>query len=304
MSGRRIPVSVLAILICGSSLTICDMASGQTPGPKAPIMPPLSQYEALPSPPLQTRGLSPATQQAVELALRDAAQGNKKAADAERVIEAAKRAADRGRDAARGTQARRRGPGILEISFDGRRCRYSGEIVRGRATGMGVMTCRDRTLAGAFRDNRPDGLIVEELPRTGYIGAYRNGMRDGLGGDYRAGEFDGYEGEYKSGARFGFGVERDKDGAYPGRYGFYVDPRDVRHRVNMELSGVQNFRTTHWAGTFGAYAGPRIACTLIKGALLEGSVLDGFGAKFDAKGRVIERGQYAVGILNGGGPPC
>ena len=58
------------------------------------------------------------------------------------------------------------------------------------------------------------------------------------------------------GCASGFGVERDKDGAYPGRYGVYVDPRDVRRRVNMELSGVQNFRTTHWAGSFGAYAGP------------------------------------------------
>ncbi len=304
MSLNRLRPILIAGLICGSCLSPAGTAFGQMPRPAAPIMPPLSQYDPLPSPPLQIGKLAPGMRQAVQNALGDAAQGKRKAADAERIIKAAQRGADRGREAARKAEAGQRGYGTLALSFDGRRCRYSGEVAQDRATGMGVMVCDVRRLEGAFRGGRPEGLIVEQTPKTGFAGEYRGGNRNGLGGDYRIGEYDAYEGQYRDGTRSGYGVERDKDGAYPGRYGVYVDPRDVRHRVTMELSGVQNFRATHWAGSFGAYAGPRIACTLIKGALLEGSVLDGYGAKFDAKGRVIEQGQYAVGILKGGGPPC
>ena len=73
----------------------------------------------------------------------------------------------------------------------------------------------------------------------------------------------------------------------------------------MELSGTQDFRSTHWAGTYGAYSGPKIVCRLIKGAVLEGSVLDGDGAKIDSRGRVVEQGQYRLGLLEGGkDPPC
>ncbi len=76
-------------------------------------------------------------------------------------------------------------------------------------------------------------------------------------------------------------------------------------KTDMELLGLQNFRGSHWAGTFGFYAGPKIACTVIKGAVLEGSVLDGYGAKFDAEGRLAEQGRYRLGVPeNGGGPPC
>jgi hypothetical protein len=73
----------------------------------------------------------------------------------------------------------------------------------------------------------------------------------------------------------------------------------------MALSGRQDFVTAHWAGRFGAYLGPKIACTIIKGATLEGSVLDGAGAKFDANGKLVEQGLYATGLLKDAKtPPC
>ncbi len=199
----RLRQFLIAGLICGSCLAPAtafgQMAFGQMPA--APFMLPCSPYEPLPSPPLQTGRLSPGTRQAVQNALGDAAQGKRKAADAERVIAAAQRVADRGREAARKTEAGQRGYGTLSLSFDGRRCRYSGEVARRRATGTGVMVCDVRRLEGAFRGGRPEGLVVEQTPRTGFIGEYRNGNRNGLGGDYRIGEYDAYEGEYRDGVR-------------------------------------------------------------------------------------------------------
>jgi hypothetical protein len=37
--------------------------------------------------------------------------------------------------------------------------------------------------------------------------------------------------------------------------------------------------------------------------VLEGSVLDGYGAKFDSGGHLIEQGFYKLGT-GGSGPPC
>jgi hypothetical protein len=123
----------------------------------------------------------------------------------------------------------------------------------------------------------------------------------GLGGDTALNTADAYEGEYHNGARMGFGIERDKDGFYPGLYGFR--PGADGQETNMEVLGLQDFKDAHWAGHYGVYRGPKIACTLIKGAVLEGSVLDGYGAKFDAHGHLIEQGFYKSGI-GGSGPPC
>jgi len=191
----------------------------------------------------------------------------------------------------------------MPASFDHLRCSYSGDSRNRRASGFGVMVCGPLTIEGQFRDGVPAGLVAMEGPRGGYVGQYRDGRRDGLGGDYARGQADAYEGDYRDGARMGLGIERDKDGFYPGQYGFYTGP-DGRS-TNMELSGTQDFRESHWAGTYGAYAGPKIVCRLIKSAMLEGSVLDGAGAKFDARGRAVEQGRYRLGILeNGKSPPC
>jgi hypothetical protein len=278
-------------------MSVSPMTSFAADGP---VMPPLSQYGSLVSPPLHLEKLNPTARKAVETAVTDAAQGSKKANQAESIVRAAKDATQRGREAARKAQA----ASALTISLDGKSCRYSGEVSDHHAAGVGVMTCDTRKLEGQFRNDKPDGLIAEETPDIGFMGEYKSGRRDGLGADYQVRQSDAYEGEYKDGERIGFGIERDRDGFYPGRYGFYVNPHD-RKRVDMELSGLQNFKGTHWAGTYGAYSGPKIACTLIKGAVLEGSVLDGAGAKFDAGGKVTEQGLYAAGILkDGGGPPC
>ena len=173
------------------------------------------------------------------------------------------------------------GYGARDIVFAGASCRYRGQIVRRHATGLGVMTCPARRFAGQFRD----------------------GALDGLGGDTSRDANDAYEGEYRHGARLGLGVERDQDGFYPGQYGFV--PGAEGHRTNIEILGLQNFNDAHWAGRYGFYRGPKIACTLIKGAMLEGSVLDGYGAKFDRQGQPIEQGFYRLGLLqNGSGPPC
>ena len=284
----------------GAMVLICvaaTAAGAQTP----PLSPPLSQYGPLRAPSLATRGLDLDVRRAVDAALVQSAAASTKAMEAEAMMRRARRAAGDGREAAR--KAERSGQISLSISFDHMRCRYSGDSRNHRAHGSGVMTCGPVTYEGQFRDDMPAGLIVAEGPSGGYLGQYRDGRRDGLGGDYARRSADAYEGEYQGGARIGLGIERDKDGFYPGQYGFFAGPGG--RQINMELSGTQDFRDTHWAGTFGAYSGPKIVCKLIKGAVLEGSVLDGDGAKFDARGRVIEQGHYHLGILeNGKGPPC
>ena len=278
---------------------ICAAATAARAEAPPPLSPPLSQYGPLRAPSLATRGLELDVRRAVDAALTQSAAASTKAMEAEAMMRRARRAADEGREAAH--RAERSGQGGLSLSFDHMRCRYSGDSRNRRAHGSGVMTCGPVTYEGQFRDGMPAGLIVAAGPSGGYIGQYRDGRRDGLGGDYARG--DAYEGEYQGGARIGLGIERDKDGFYPGQYGFFAGAGG--RQVNMELSGTQNFRGTHWAGTFGAYSGPKIVCKLIKGAVLEGSVLDGDGAKFDASGRVIEQGHYHLGILeNGKGPPC
>ena len=284
-----------ALLLCASAAMAWAQASM--------LSPPLSQYGPLRAPSLQSRGLQSDVRYAVETALNQSAAASTKAMEAEALMRQARRAAGDGREAARKAERGQRGYASLRVELGRESCRYGGEIRRGRAHGVGVMNCGRTSYAGQFRDGRPEGLVVIERPNGGYAGQYRNGRPDGLGGDYARGAADAYEGEYRDGARMGLGIERDKDGFYPGQYGFFTDARG--RRTNMELSGTQDFRGSHWAGTYGAYAGPKIACRLIEGAVLEGSVLDGLGAKFDSRGRVTEQGRYRLGILeNSKAPPC
>lgn len=317
---RRLPPSIFACLISGLVFGT-DYFQGSFPAEAQPgerqrivdfqkktnpaITPPLSQYGPLRAPTLQTSEIGSATRQVVEAAIAAARQASKKAVEAEAVVRAADRAASLGRAAARAAETGRAGYGTLNLFFDRNPCRYRGGIVDDNATGAGVMICPSEKLEGQFRNDKPDGPIVEEQLNGGYKGEYREGHRTGLGGDYSLRASDAYEGEFKDGRRVGLGIERDQDGSYPGQYGFYRDPRNARHFIDMELLGTQDFQGSHWAGKYGSYMGPKIACVLIKGAVLEGSVLDGYGAKFDASGHVTEQGLYKVGILaNGAGPPC
>lgn len=263
-----------------------------------PIALPFSKLPTFPAPELNLEGLSPDAAANVKRALSDAANGNRTSKLAEAAIQTAEGTAARGQRAAQAKQP-------TDITFDGAACQYRGETATRRAEGFGVMTCGAATYAGAFRNNAPDGPIKIETAEMVFFGAYRAGRANGLGGDTAKHQGDAYQGEYKDGARMGFGVERDKDGAYPGRFGFYADPKDKSHRINMALSGRQDFPTAHWVGSFGAYLGPKIACTIIKGAFLEGSVLDGYGAKFDAAGKPVEQRLYTTGLLKGAKtPPC
>jgi len=263
-----------------------------------PIALPFSKLPAFPAPELKLDGLSPEAASNVKTALSNAANGNRAGQQAEAAIRSAQEAAEKGQEAAQTAQP-------IDIAFDGWACRYRGESVSRRAEGFGVMTCGATSYAGAFRNNAPDGPVKTETAEQTFSGTYRAGKANGLGGDTAKHQGDAYQGEYKDGARMGFGVERDKDGVYPGRFGIYVDPKDKAHRITMALSGRQDFPTAHWAGSFGAYLGPKIACTIIKGATLEGSVLDGYGAKFDAAGKPVEQGLYATGLLKGAKtPPC
>lgn len=263
-----------------------------------PIALPFSKLPAFPAPQLQLNGLSPEVTANVKTALSDAATGDRTAKLAEAAIRSGEDAAAKARIAAQTAEP-------MDMAFDGWACRYRGESVNRRAEGFGVMTCGTTTYQGTFRNNVPDGPVRTETAETIFSGIYRAGKANGLGGDTAKLQGDAYQGEYKDGARLGFGVERDKDGAYPGRFGVYVDPKDKSHRITMALSGRQDFPAAHWAGRFGAYLGPKIACTIIKGAYLEGSVLDGHGAKFDAAGKPVEQGLYATGLLKGAKtPPC
>jgi len=240
---------------------------------KADIVLPLARESALSSPRLAAAGLKPGVQESVAAAIAVAERAGRRAFAAENIIRQAMKAAD--------ASDKRPGYGTRDIAFAGASCRYQGQIVRRRATGLGVMTCQAQLFAGHFRDGIPDGL----------------------GGDTSRNANDAYEGEYRNGVRMGLGVERDQDGFYPGQYGAVPDTQG--HQINMEILGQQDFKDAHWAGRYGPYRGPRIACTLIKGAVLEGSVLDGYGAKFDGQGRLIEQGFYRLGLLqNGSGPPC
>lgn len=298
-------VAMLECSVCLTGLFCLSLsaAAAQDMRKAAPIMPPLSRYGSLQSPALRTAGLRDPTNDVVKAAINAAAEASRIAGRAENTIRAAKRAAAQGRDAAKKAKAAVPGYGTRDTRFRSSSCRYDGQLANGRIEAVGVMVCHTGKFTGQFRDTEPDGLVVEEEPDDGYAGQYRNGVRFGLGGDYKIHQADAYEGEFKDGLRLGRGIERDKDGFYPGQFGF--EPSRIQERIDMQLFGVQNFATTHWAGRFTNYTGPRIACTLIKGALLEGSVLDGYGAKFDAAGRVTEQGLYKAGLLeNGAGPPC
>ena len=226
------------------------------------------------SPRLETASLTPKTRESARTAIAAAAQASRAASAAENIIHAAMTAA--------GKAGKVRGYDRLDVpGADGTACLYQGRIVQSHATGLGVMHCRQQIFAGRFRDGRLNGL----------------------GGDTALNNADAYQGEYRNGARMGFGIERDKDGSYPGLYGFRANAGG--QKINMEILGLQNFKDAHWAGHYGVYGGPKIACTLIKGAVLEGSVLDGYGAKFDSGGHLIEQGFYKSGMLeNGSGPPC
>jgi hypothetical protein len=233
---------------------------------------PLSGHGSLLSPRLETARLTSKTGESVRTALAAAAQASRAAAGAESIIRAAMAAGDKA--------GKFRFYDTLDVpGAGGTACLYQGRIAQGRATGLGVMRCRQQTFAGRFRDGRLNGL----------------------GGDTALNTADANEGEYRNGTRMGFGIERDKDGSYPGLYGF----RASGQKINMEVLGLQDFKDAHWAGHYGVYSGARIACTLIKGAVLQGSVLDGYGAKFDSGGHLIEQGFYKSGMLeNGSGPVC
>lgn len=235
---------------------------------------PLSSQGSLTPPHLETARLASKARKSVATAIDAAVRASRAATNAENVIRAALEAG--------GKAGKIRGYDTLDVpGDDGAACLYQGRTQQGRATGLGVMHCRTRILMGRFR----------------------GGRLTGLGGDTVLNAADAYEGEYRGGARMGFGIERDKDGFYPGLYGFR--PTAGAQKTNMEILGLQDFRQAHWAGHYEFYSGLKIACTLIKGAMLEGSVLDGEGAKFDAAGRLIEQGFYKLGVLeNGGGPPC
>jgi len=263
-----------------------------------PIALPFSKLPVFPAPDLKLETLSPEVAANVKTALSDAAAGDRAARLAEAAIRAGDDAAAKARIAAQTAEP-------MDIAFDGWACRYRGESARSRAEGFGVMTCGQTTYQGAFHNNAPDGPVRVETAEMFFSGTYRGGKANGLGAETAKHQGDAYQGEYENGARAGFGVERDKDGVYPGRFGIYVDPKNKSHRITMALSGRQDFPTAHWAGSFGAYLGPKIACTIIKGAYLEGSVLDGYGAKFDAAGTPVEQGLYTTGLLKGAKtPPC
>jgi hypothetical protein len=295
MLGRS---ACLAALICLSA-----SAAAQDTRQAARIMPPLSQYGPLQSPVLQTAGLRHPSSDVVKSAIAVAARASTMAGLAEDRVRAAERAAAEGRDAAKKAKAATPGYGMRDTRFRSSSCHFSGQLTNNRIEGVGVMICETGKFTGQFRDGEPDGLVVEEGPDDGYLGQYRNGVRFGLGGDYKIREADAYEGEFKDGLRLGRGIERDKDGFYPGQFGF--EPGKIQQRIDMEIFGLQNFPASHWAGRYANYTGPKTACTLIQGAVLEGGVLDGYGAKFDAAGRVTEQGLYKTGFLeNGAGPPC
>jgi hypothetical protein len=286
----------LRTIIIAALISACPMASFAA---DAPVTLPLSQLPAFPAPELALEGLSPDVARNVNAALADAAEGMKRMAPAEAAIRTAAQAARNAHEAAKGTAREQ------AVMLNGTSCRYGGETKTGKPEGLGVMACGGDSYAGRFRNGLPDGPVVAQKAGIFFLGDYRAGKANGLGGDYAVNGGDAYEGEYKDGARMGFGVERDKDGVYPGRFGFYADPKDKAHRIDMALSGRQDFATAHWAGRFGAYLGPKIACTIIKGATLEGSVLNGAGAKFDAAGRLVEQGLYATGLLKDAKtPPC
>jgi len=255
-------------------LLLLPMTAGADARADVSIALPFTVHGSLASLHLDRGRLTSKTADAVAAAIAAAARGRETAAAGEAAIKRAMAAGEKA-----GTV---RGYDALDVpGADGGACLYQGRVAHGRATGLGVMHCRSQVFAGRFRDGRLNGL----------------------GGDTALTMADAYEGQYRNGARMGYGIERDKDGFYPGQYGFRA--RADGKKTDMEILGLQDFKDAHWAGRYGFYHGPKIACTLIKGAVLEGSVLDGYGAKFDSRGRLIEQGFYKLGMPeNGSGPPC
>ena len=178
---------------------------------------PLSHSGSLIPPRLETKNLTPAARKDVEEAIATAKRASHAAMAAEDMVQAAMKARDNAGKAVHGF-------GALDV---GASCRYQGEVVGGRATGLGVMRCGAQLFAGRFRDGRLDGL----------------------GGDTSLTAPDAYEGTYHDGARSGLGVERDKDGFYPGLYGVTQDPQG--RKITIEMLGLQDFKDAHWAGRYG-----------------------------------------------------
>ncbi len=125
-----------------------------------------------------------------------------------------------------------------------------------------------------------------------FAGRFRDGRLDGPGGDTSLTAPDAYEGDYHDGARSGSGSSATRMASIPGSM---ASPEPAGRKINMEMLGLQDFKDAHWAGRYGFYSGPKIACTLIKGAVLEGSVLTAMAPNSIRDGHLIEQGLYRLG---------
>ena len=99
-------------------------------------------------------------------------------------------------------------------------CKYSGEFVKGKLEGRGIMTYTNgRVYEGEFKNNAPDGLAVESYENGDkYIGKFSKGFKSGYGlYVYANGEI--YEGEFENNKPNGKGcLMTSKTSFYQGNF--------------------------------------------------------------------------------------
>jgi len=308
-----------------------------SPPVSAPVSPLGSPLDSLigPGPAGLELGLEPSVRDAVNAARAAAAEAaitatqarssQMRARDissrARTAAERARNAAVRARDAAQKGESRVPGFGILTgTNTEKLSWRYAGELTNnGIRKGAGVIAFSNGQRYEGEWDDLLNGYGVYAFPSgERFEGEFRNDRRNGLG-VHSYSDGGSYEGEQHDDSRSGFGIQAFDDGAhYEGEYragsktaGVYLFPDGDHYEGgfrNEKLGGVG----VYYGGNSRQYreeAGEFVDDALNGHAVIrwkdgsrdEGTwkdaKLEGYAARFDAKGAVVEQGSFSGGEL-------
>jgi hypothetical protein len=224
-------------------------------------------------------------------AVRNAREAASKARDvraqALRMADTAKQASERAKDAMARAKRGEPGYGVLCESMFPDLCfeyKYYGQVVNGKREGYGIFGCyrglwhNDQQVLGVTSGScvirATDGIGDPDAP-IHYAGQWADGQESGLG--VIAETAYGYSGEYKGGDENGYGV----------RYNRSPDSYDIEEEGQFVKRDVEGFAVRVTTGTVRRREEGHFV----------GNVLNGFGAKFDLDGHLVEQGVYEGGYL-------